>query len=58
MRLTVAWERAENAGFLSADSGVVFPEARLTVGWRPMINSGVLDWEAEDLDLEGGGEGD
>jgi hypothetical protein len=43
--LTIGWERAENAADLPRDSGVVFPEPRMTVGWRPMLNSSVLDWE-------------
>jgi len=43
--LTIGWERAENAADLPRDSGVVFPEPRMTVGWRPMLNSAVLDWE-------------
>ena len=47
--MTIAWERAENAADLPRDSGLVFPEPPLTVGWRPMLNSSVLDWDAEDV---------
>jgi hypothetical protein len=43
--LTIGWERAENAADLPRDSGLVFPEPRMTVAWRPMLNSAVLDWE-------------
>jgi hypothetical protein len=46
--LTIGWERAENAADLPRDSGVVFPEPILTIGWRPMLNSSVLDWELPD----------
>jgi hypothetical protein len=45
--LTIGWERAENAADLPRDSGVVFPEPRMTIGWRPMLNSSVLDWDDE-----------
>lgn len=48
-QLTVGWTRAENAADLPQDSGVVFPGKMLTVGWKPMLNSAVLDWDAEDL---------
>ena len=47
--MTIAWERAENAADLPRDSGLVVPEPPLTVGWRPMVNSSVLDWDAEDV---------
>jgi len=47
--MTIAWERAENAADLPRDSGLVFPEPPLTVGWRPMLNSSLLDWDAEDV---------
>jgi hypothetical protein len=45
--LTIGWERAENAADLPRDSGVVFPEPRMSIGWRPMLNSSVLDWDDE-----------
>jgi hypothetical protein len=45
--LTIGWERAENAADLPRDSRVVFPEPRMTIGWRPMLNSSVLDWDDE-----------
>jgi hypothetical protein len=44
--LTIGWERAENAADMPRDSGTVFPEPRMTIGWKPMLNSAVLDWEA------------
>ena len=47
-KLTVAWDRAENAAYLPP-SGVVYPPAKLTVAWRPIINSSVLDWDPADL---------
>ena len=43
--LTIAWERAEDAADLPRDSGLVFPEPRMTIAWRPMLNSAVLDWD-------------
>jgi hypothetical protein len=45
--LTIAWERAEDAADLPRDSGSVFPEPRMTIGWRPMLNSAVLDWDPQ-----------
>ena len=48
--LTIGWDRAENAADLPRDSGLVFPDAPLTVGWRPMLNTSVLDWERDDDD--------
>lgn len=47
--LSIGWSRAENACDLPQDSGEVFPDPPLTVAWKPMLNSAVLDWEAEDL---------
>ena len=46
--LTIGWERAENAADLPRDSGLVFPEPILTIAWRPMLNSAVLDWDEPD----------
>jgi hypothetical protein len=43
--LTIRWDRAENAADLPRDSGLVFPEPPLTIGWRPMLNTSVLHWE-------------
>jgi hypothetical protein len=48
--LTIGWDRAENAADLPRDSGMVFAESPLTIGWRPMLNTSVLDWEQEDAD--------
>jgi hypothetical protein len=48
-KLTIGWERAENAAYLPEDSRVVFPPAKLTVPWRPMLQSSVLDWDPADL---------
>jgi hypothetical protein len=25
----------------------VFPEPRMTIAWRPMLNSAVLDWDPQ-----------
>jgi hypothetical protein len=47
--MTIGWERAENAADLPRDSGLVFPEPILTIAWRPMLNSSVLDWERDPL---------
>ena len=47
--MTIGRGRAENAADLPRDSGLVFPEPPLTAGWRPMLNSSVLDWDAEDV---------
>ncbi len=44
-RLTIAWERAEDAADLPRDSGLVFPAPRMTIAWKPMLNSTVLDWD-------------
>ncbi len=49
--LTIGWDRAENAADLPRDSGLVFPESPLTIGWRPMLNSAVLDWEQDDPEV-------
>jgi hypothetical protein len=46
--LTIGWERAENAADLPRDSSLVFPEPILTIAWRPMLNSAVLDWDEPD----------
>jgi hypothetical protein len=46
--LTIGWDRAENAADLPRDSGLVFPDPPLTIGWRPMLNTSVLDWEREE----------
>jgi hypothetical protein len=46
--MTVGWERAENTADLPRDSGLVFPEPVMTIAWRPMLNSAVLDWQSED----------
>jgi hypothetical protein len=46
--LTIGWERAEDAADLPRDSAVVFPPARMTIAWRPMLSSSVLDWAAAD----------
>jgi hypothetical protein len=48
--LSIGWDRAENAADLPRDSGLVFPEPPLTIGWRPMLNTSVLDWEREEAD--------
>jgi hypothetical protein len=48
--LSIGWDRAENAADLPRDSGLVFPEPPLTIGWRPMLNTSVLDWEREETD--------
>jgi hypothetical protein len=48
--LTIGWDRAENAAGLPRDSGLVFPESLLTIAWRPMLNTSVLDWEQEEAD--------
>lgn len=45
--MTIGWERAENAADLPRDSGHVFPEPILTIAWRPMLSSSVLDWQDE-----------
>jgi hypothetical protein len=45
--MTIGWERAENAADLPRDSGLVFPEPILTIAWRPMLSSSVLDWQDE-----------
>jgi hypothetical protein len=45
--MTIGWERAENAADLPRDSGLVFPEPILTIAWRPMLSSAVLDWQDE-----------
>lgn len=44
--LTIGWERAEDAADLPRDSGLVFPPPRMTIAWKPMLNSAVLDWDA------------
>ena len=46
--LTIGWDRAENAADLPRDSALVFPEPPLTIGWRPMLNTSVLDWEPQE----------
>ncbi|HWT95145.1 MAG TPA: hypothetical protein VN238_19265, partial [Solirubrobacteraceae bacterium] len=53
-KLTVGWSRAENAADLPRDSSVVVPPKRLTVGWRPMLSSSVLDWDPADLLITAG----
>jgi hypothetical protein len=45
--LSIGWDRAENAADLPRDSRVVFPEPPLSIGWRPMLNTSVLDWEPD-----------
>jgi hypothetical protein len=45
--MTIGWERAENAADLPRDSGLVFPEPILTIAWRPMLGTAVLDWKEE-----------
>jgi hypothetical protein len=50
--MTIGWDRAENAADLPRDSGVVFPEPVLTIAWRPMLNSSVLDWETRPARFE------
>lgn len=45
--LTIRWERAENAADLPRDSSVVFPAPYMTIAWRPMLSSSVLDWDDE-----------
>ena len=45
--MTIGWERAENAADLPRDSGHVFPEPILTIAWRPMLSSAVLDWQRD-----------
>ena len=45
--LTIAWERAEDAADLPRDSGIVFPPPRMTIAWRPMLNTSVLEWDAQ-----------
>ena len=47
--LTIGWDRAENAADLPRDSGLVFPDPSLTIGWRPMLNTSVLDWDPEEV---------
>jgi hypothetical protein len=46
--MTITWERAENAADLPRDSGLVFPEPAMTIAWRPMLNTAVLDWQSEE----------
>jgi hypothetical protein len=43
--LTIAWERAEDAAEMPQDSGLVYPDPALTIAWRPMLSSSVLDWD-------------
>jgi hypothetical protein len=43
--LSIGWDRAENAADLPRDSGLVFPEPCMTVAWKAMLNSSVLDWD-------------
>lgn len=45
MILTIGWDRAESAADLPRDSGLVFPEPRMSVAWKPMLSSSVLDWD-------------
>ena len=45
--MSIGWERAENAADLPRDSGLVFPPPVMTVAWRPMLSSAVLDWQDE-----------
>ena len=46
--MTIGWEPAESTADLPRDSGLVFPEPPLTIGWRQMLNTSVLDWEPEE----------
>jgi hypothetical protein len=48
-QLTVGWTRAESTADLPQDSAVVVPEKALTVGWKPMLGTAVLDWDPADL---------
>jgi hypothetical protein len=48
--MTIGWERAENAADLPRDSELVFPPPRMTVAWKPMLNSAVLDWDEPEDD--------
>jgi hypothetical protein len=43
--MTIGWDRAENAADLPRDSSLVFPDPLMTIGWKPMLNTSVLDWE-------------
>jgi hypothetical protein len=51
--MTIGWERAESAADLPRDSGLVFPPPVLTVAWRPMLSSSVLDWDDPEGDAPG-----
>ena len=52
-KLTVGWTRAESTASLP-DSGIVFPPKKLTVGWKPMLGTAVLDWDPADLQITPG----
>ena len=41
--MTVEWDRGETIGFMPPDSGVVYPEPTMTVGWRPLTTATILD---------------
>ena len=40
--MSIGWEPAESTADLPRDSGLVFPDARMTVGWKPMLGTSVL----------------
>ncbi len=53
-KLTVGWERAEDAAYLPTDSSIVTVPSKLTVDWKPMLNTSVLDWDPADLSITPG----
>ncbi len=50
--MTIGWAPAESTADLPRDSAIVFPEARMTVGWKPMLGTSALAWEADDEEAE------
>ncbi len=45
--MTIGWAPAEGTADLPRDSGLVFPDARMTVAWKPMLGTSALEWEDE-----------
>jgi hypothetical protein len=51
--MSVEWDRGERLGFMPPDSAIVYPEAVVTVEWRPLTTATILDYDPADVVVTG-----
>lgn len=48
-KMTIAWDRPDQVGFFPPDSGVVYPEPKMTIEWEPLTTATILDYDPSDM---------